>query len=131
MITLTTCFSKFRRTGTVAVLALSWLIPAGAVEIQWSPGDTFAYGATIAPGSALELCGAVDPRLPVEWRYQASGPLTFDIHRHSGSEVIYASRSYLTRQQNGRFSPTFQFDWCWTWANESAEPVSLRVDLKR
>ena len=35
MITLTTCFSKFRRTGTVAVLALSWLIPAGAVEIQW------------------------------------------------------------------------------------------------
>ena len=102
-----------------------------ANEIRWSSGDTFQHTTTIAPGKAAEVCAAVESRLPVEWRYVADGALNFDIHRHSGAEVIYAMRSYLTREQNGRFSPTFSFDWCWMWTNESPEPVTVRVDLKR
>ena len=102
-----------------------------ATEIRWSSSDTFQHVANIAPGKAAELCGTVEPRLPVDWRYVADGPLSFNIHRHSGAEVIYATRSYLTREQNGRFSPTFNFDWCWMWSNDSADPVTVRVDLKR
>lgn len=102
-----------------------------ATDIRWSSSDTFQHTATIAPGKAAEVCGAVESRLPVEWRFVADGPLNFDIHRHAGSEVVYAVRSYLTREQNGKFSPTFNFDWCWMWVNESVEPVTVRVDLKR
>ena len=102
-----------------------------ATDIRWSSSDTFQHTATIAPGKAAEVCGAVESRLPVEWRFVADGPLNFDIHRHAGSEVVYAMRSYLTREQNGKFSPTFNFDWCWMWVNESVDPVTVRVDLKR
>ncbi len=111
--------------------ALSLASPAGAVDIKWSPADTFEHMVAIQPGKAAEVCGTIEPRLPVEWRFTANGPLTFDIHRHSGSEVIYATRSFMTRELNGRFSPTFNFDWCWMWSNESEAPVTVRVELKR
>lgn len=114
-----------------ASLAACFALTAGAADIRWSQSDTAEHTATIAPGQASELCGTIEPRLPVEWRFTATGPLTFDIHRHSGQEVIYATRSYLTRELNGKFSPTFNFDWCWTWTNESGADVTVRADLKR
>ena len=104
---------------------------ASATNIVWSSADTFDHTETLAPGKSTELCGNIEPRLPVEWKYVGDGPLTFDIHRHSGSEVIYATRSYLTRELNGRLSPTFNFDWCWMWTNETENAVTVRVNLKR
>ncbi len=104
---------------------------ASATNIVWSSADAFEHTETLAPGKSAEVCGNVEPRLPVEWRYGADGPLTFNVHRHSGSEVIYATRSYLTREQNGKLSPTFNHDWCWMWTNETADAVTFRVNLKR
>ena len=114
-----------------AAVATLLAFNASATVIAWSATDTFAHATTIAPGKAAEICGQIEPRLPVDWRFQADGPLSFDIHRHSGSEVIYAMRSYLTREQSGKFSPTFSFAWCWMWINETADNVTVRVDLKR
>lgn len=116
-------------TASLAVFASH--ASASATDIRWSSADTFEHTATLASGKSAELCGTINPRLPVDWKYVGDGPLTFDIHRHSGSEVIYATRSYLTREQNGRFSPTFNFDWCWMWTNETANAVTLRVNLTR
>ena len=120
------------KTHLFAVLATALFASSSmATEIRWSSSDTFQHVANIAPGKAAELCGTVEPRLPVDWRYVANGPLSFNIHRHSGKEVVYAMRSHLTREQNGTFSPTFNFEWCWMWINESAAAVTVRVDLKR
>jgi hypothetical protein len=110
-----------------ALLALQ----ATATDIRWSASDTFEHSTTLAPGKAEEVCGMIESRYPVTWRFSATGPLTFDIHRHSGERVIYQTRSYMTYEQKGKFNPTFNFDWCWMWVNESAEPVTIQVDLKR
>ena len=120
------------KTHLFAVLAAAFVASSSmAAELRWSSSDTFQHIANIAPGKAAELCGTVEPRLPVDWRYVADGPLSFNIHRHCGAEVVYAIRSYLTREQNGTFSPTFNFDWCWMWTNETADAVTVRVELKR
>ncbi len=113
------------------VVTVCSALSAFATDIRWSVVDTFEHTTVIAAGKAAEVCGTIEPRMPVDWRFSADGPLTFDIHRHSGAEVIYATRSYLTREQNGKFSPTFNFEWCWMWVNESGADVTLRVDLKR
>jgi hypothetical protein len=128
---------RFMKTLVVAaaIASLSAFTMTGAhaavTEIAWSSAGTFEHTATLAPGQATEVCGQIEPRMPVDWRFSATGPLTFDIHRHSGDQVTYAMKSYLTREQNGKFSPTFSFYWCWMWSNESAENVTLRADLKR
>jgi hypothetical protein len=121
---------KFIAT-TLAAAAALFTFHAAATDIRWSASDTFEHTATVSPGKAEEVCGMIESRYPVMWRFSASGPLTFDIHRHSGEQVIYQMRSYMTREQQGKFSPTFNFDWCWMWVNESAEPVTVQVELKR
>jgi hypothetical protein len=116
---------------TAALLAVCTAAAVSANEIRWSADDSFSQTMTIAPGKSAELCATVEPRLPVDWRFSATGPLTFDIHRHSGQDVVYAVRSYLTREQKGKFSPTLRHEWCWMWTNESPESVSVQADLKR
>ena len=114
-------------TASLAILASS----ASATDIRWSSTDTFEHTATLAAGKSAELCGTIEPRLPVDWKFVGDGPVTFNIHRHAGSEVTYATRSYLTREQSGKLSPTFSYEWCWMWTNDTADNVKLRVDLKR
>ena len=121
---------KFIAT-TLAAAATVCAFSASAADIRWSASDTFEHTAMIAPGKAEEVCGMIESRYPVTWAYSANGALTFNIHRHSGDDVIYHHRSYLTREQKGKFSPTFNFDWCWMWVNESNEPVTVQVELKR
>ena len=104
---------------------------AAPTDIRWSSADTFEHTATLAPGASAEVCGQIEPRLPVDWRYTATGPLSFNIHRHAGDDVVYSMKSYLTREQNGKLSPTFSLNWCWMWTNESTESATVRVDLKR
>ncbi len=116
---------------SAAVLAACLSAAVSANDIRWSADDSFSQTMTVAPGQSAELCGTIDPRLPVEWRFSATGPLTFNIHRHSGPDVVYAVRSYLTREQKGKFSPTLNYEWCWMWTNESSESVSVQADLKR
>ncbi len=121
---------KFLALISVAYLAVL-ASHASATDIRWSSADTFEHTAELAPGKSAELCGSIEPRLPVDWKFVGDGPLTFNIHRHSGSEVIYATRSNLTREQSGKFSPTGNHEWCWMWTNKTTDTVTLRVNLKR
>lgn len=114
-----------------ATLAAGFSMIAGATHVGWSPSDTFEHTQAIAPGKSAEVCGQIEPRLPVRWRYAADGPLNFNIHRHAGEEIIYSVKSFLTQHQEGILSPTLGFEWCWMWTNPSAVNVTLRLDLKR
>jgi hypothetical protein len=117
-------------TATFAAMTVSPTF-AAVNEIRWSGNDTFELTMTVAPCKSAEACGQIDPRFPVEWRYAASAPVDFNIHRHSREEIIYATKSVLSREDRGRHAPTFSFEWCWMWTNVSDVDVSIRVDLKR
>ena len=78
--------------------------PAHAVDIRWSPPtplSTWWRSSRQGRGSLRH-----HRAWPVEWRF-GQWPVDVRHHRHSGSEVIYATRSFMTRELNGRFSPTF------------------------
>lgn len=122
---------RFPAVASLCAALLALPAFANVTPIKWSSADTYEQTSSVAPGQTAEVCGMIDPKLPVQWNFSATGPLTFNIHRHSGQDVVYAVRSYLTREQKGTFSPTFQHEWCWMWTNESSEPVTFRVDLKR
>jgi hypothetical protein len=104
---------------------------ASAADIRWSANDTFETTSSIAPGKALEVCGIIESRLPVEWKFSATGATEFNVHRHSGQDVIYATRSYQTRAQQGKLSPNSNYEWCWMWTNTAGEPISVTLELKR
>jgi hypothetical protein len=104
---------------------------AAAIDIKWATNDTFTHATSIAPGKTEEVCGVVDPRQPVAWAFKSDAPLEFNIHRHADKEVIYATKSHLTRELSGTHQPTFAFEWCWMFTNESNAPTTISLQLKR
>ncbi len=115
---------------TLAAL-ISNAASANITDIRWTANDTFEHSGAIAPGKVLEVCGPIESRLPVEWKFSSTGATEFNIHRHSGAGVMYATRSYQTRAQQGKLSPNSNYEWCWMWTNTAGEPVNVKLELKR
>jgi hypothetical protein len=116
-----------------AMIGLTSMLAVASVSannIRWTDG-AFSTTDTLAPGKVVEHCGEINPREPVSWKFSADGPLSYNIHRHADKEVIYAHRSYNTRELNGLFKPTLQHEWCWMWTNETSQPLTLRIEMKR
>ena len=65
-----------------AVATTAWRHASSGRRHQWSASDTFEHGPPSSPGKAAEICGTIEPRLPVDWRFLANG--TADV-RHSSS----------------------------------------------
>jgi hypothetical protein len=67
----------------------------------------------------------------VSWRFQAGGPLNFNIHYHEGKDVHYPERREALSSASGRLQAALDQDYCWMWTNKAAQPVSVQVVLER
>jgi hypothetical protein len=119
-----------KRTTAIAAVAVALSISAHANDVIWA-NDAFRSTNTIAPGKIAEQCTDVERGASVRWKFVADGALQFNIHRHAGNDVIYANRSYNTRELDGVFKPSGKYQWCWMWTNETATAVSVRIEMKR
>jgi hypothetical protein len=67
----------------------------------------------------------------VAWRFEASGPLDFNIHYHEGQAVRYPAREDAAAGSSGTLQAALDQDYCWMWTNKARHPVSLRLALER
>lgn len=116
-------------------LALSLLAAAAAqaeiVDVAWNGEGRFERRLTVAPGKFAEACARLGRGDAVAWRFEASGPLDFNIHFHEGKEVRYRERRDALAGADGRLEVMLEQDYCWMWANKSPRPVDLRLLLAR
>ena len=104
---------------------------AEVIDIAWSDQGRFARELTVAPGQFAEACGKLRRGEAVAWRFEAGGPLRFNIHYHQGQAVRYPERRDAAAAAQGRLKVARDQDYCWMWTNTSAQPIDLRVTLTR
>ncbi len=126
----TMIFRKTLSLGFALFACMSLSAVHAVTDIRWT-NDAFEHTQSIAAGKVAEVCGTINPRQPVDWKFSADDALSFNIHRHVGDEVVYATRSFAARELNATFSPTQQHEWCWMWVNETKAAVNLKVKLRR
>lgn len=107
------------------------LAQADIVDITWSAANTFERSLSIAPGKFAELCGPLKAGDTVQWRFDASQPLDFNIHFHEGKAVSYPARADQTRELQGTLTVAAAQDHCWMWTNKSAAAATLNVRLQK
>lgn len=75
---------------------LLFLVAASAqaevIDIVWNGEGRFERRMTVASGKFAEICGKLTRADTVAWRFEASGPLNFNIHYHEGKDVRYPER---------------------------------------
>lgn len=107
------------------------LAAAQVVDIAWTPEGRFAHATTLAPKEVLEVCGKLPLASQVQWSFEATAPLAFNIHVHQGKKVVYAARLEQADRAQGRQRFDAEPAHCWMWTNAGAAGVTIEVELRR
>jgi hypothetical protein len=121
-----------RRLAVLAVAtAFAGPLAADIVDIRWGLNDEFDRELSIAPGKFAEVCGKLTKGSSVDWRFDGSGPLDFNIHYHAGKDVVFPAKADAVASSSGALSVEVDQDYCWMWRNKTGAAVSLRIALRR
>lgn len=113
----------------VALLALP---VAGCTTPPVAPGvPRVVDRLVVAPYAMHEACVRMARGDRLDWRYESSAPLAFDIHYHEGAAVL----SPLVREDSTSASGTFEArlaqDYCATWqAGPAGAIIGYRILLR-
>ena len=99
------------------------------IDIQWNREGSFEHDSVLMPKAFIELCGKLAAGSSVSWRFDATGPVDFNIHYHLEKEVVYPERSAARSSGAGALDVAVPQTYCWMWVNKGAEPVSMKARL--
>lgn len=121
------------RISVALILAIfcSTAARAAIIDIAWTEQGRFERRVSVAPGKFAEVCGKLARADSVAWRFEASGPLNFNIHYHEGKDVRYPERRDALAGASGRLQVVLDQDYCWMWTNKSGQAVDLNLLLTR
>lgn len=115
----------------LASVFLSCSATAGLVELKWDEQSRFAHRTELKAGGSLELCGQLDAGLKIDWRYQSTQALDFNIHFHEGKDVVVPVKHKAKAELQEQFEVKQTQGYCWMWTNKSKEKASLEIALER
>jgi hypothetical protein len=99
-------------------------------KIAWSKDGDFKHQQTLAPKAVAEVCGEINERMNVAWKFKADAGLDFNIHYHVGDEVNTSTQIGGLDAADGSFKPPSTQNYCWMWTNTNDREVNLSVALK-
>lgn len=101
------------------------------VEIKWSATGHFEHQTQVKPNAFFELCGELGAGDAVSWRFEATQPLDFNIHHHSGKDVIYSDRRSKVAMAADVLNAGVRQTYCWMWVNKEPALGIIKMKLRR
>lgn len=95
------------------------------------PGRTDHWAYELAPYGSIEFKYELAEKRAMAFRWQATGPLHYDMHAHPFQGGTALTESYgvdEAAQMQGRYVAAFTGIHGWYWQNRSLEPVKLTLD---
>ncbi len=85
----------------------------------------------IAAGKVAEECFKLDQGERIEYQFQATAELDFNLHTHRGGAIVTPVNIERTREQAGIFTSPGAEDYCMMWTNQRGVPVSITGQWRR
>lgn len=112
-----------------ALLTLSQAAVAELVPAQWDAAGQFGKAMTIKPGKFVEVCEKLVDGAKIDWSFDATGPVDFNVHYHEGKDVRFPAKQDQVTQERGTLAVTLNQSYCWMWTNKATAPVKLQFKL--
>jgi len=84
-----------------------------------------AISETLKPAGIHEDCMELSPGQIIEYSFDSSKPLNFNIHYHEDGGMFFPLQKDNTTHEKGRFEPRKKQYYCLMWTNSQSEPVTL------
>lgn len=123
--------AKHLHLALLAAMAIPLVAHADDSDISWDPQGHAHQHFSAEPGKLVEYCGDLKTGDKVDWHFEASAPLDFNIHHHVGEAVHFAAKKDGVTTSKGELDAPSDQDFCWMWTNKSNTTISLDVELKR
>jgi hypothetical protein len=104
-------------------------IGVSANAIEWDGTDAVELEVVIAPGEKAEVCSSLTRQQQVEWSFEGSKAVDFDIRYGQGASATYALRRFRMSSLQGKLDPPANQTYCWTWSNERSTPTTINLTL--
>lgn len=102
---------------------------AGYSEAPAGAGSEPGYALHVEIGSSKELCFDAAKGALVTYRFEADGPLEFNLHYHVDQRVYYPVPSHRVAAEKGQLRVPADQAYCLMWTNQGETAVGLSVDL--
>ena len=80
---------------------------------------------TIKPSGIHEDCMELLPGQSLDYSFEASKPLNFNVHYHEDRNVVYGIIKDVVSSDKGTFRSEKKQYYCLMWSNPGSEPVGL------
>jgi hypothetical protein len=107
-----------------AAACLAAIASASGGVFAQSPGKPFAY--TIKHGEFAEECVKLAAGASVDYAFEASDPVDFNIHYYLGNNLVYPVRGNQVRRIADRFTAPADDEYCLTWTNRTAQTATVK-----
>jgi len=108
-----------------AVFALGALAAAAASD-DWRPVDV-----TLEPTRSTESCMQIDAGDKRRYQWKSDAPVDFNIHYHSGAEILYMVKHDGMRGDGGTFVAKEGGGYCWMWtARDKRAKIEGRLEVR-
>lgn len=115
-----------------SLLCLATLpVKASLLDLKWNEQAKYEHTTEIKAGGMLELCGQLEAGIKIDWQYQSSQALDFNIHFHEGKAVNMPVKFKGKAELQAQFEVKQTQGYCWMWTNKTGEKASLRILLAR
>ena len=115
-----------------AMAACLVFIIVAVVYMQMPPSQKMKDQVKIQlPSSAThEECLKLLQENEVVYSFEASHPLTFDIHYHDGTQIIDAFAKKTIASLEATLKPEIVQEYCMTWSNHQPQAVQLKYQFQ-
>lgn len=123
----------FGKTVLVGLISLSLNAASRAeiIDVKWDATGKFERTHAIAPGKFVEICEKLPKGSAVDWQFNASAPVNFNVHFHQGKDVSFPEKQDSISERRGTLIAPSSEDYCWMWSNKGDAPSIVRVMLTK
>jgi hypothetical protein len=105
------------------------LILGGCVSSDWMSSGKLKKSELLNTNSFHEECATLSPDQYLDYSFEATKPVHFNIHYHEGEDVRYPVSEENISTLKAAFVPESKQNYCLMWSNKQPEPVQLKYEL--
>ena len=94
-----------------------------------APARTLRF--ELGAGKLNEECFALAEGERIEYRFESTAAVDFNLHTHRGREVVTPVDVKRTRAQSGTFASPRAEEYCLTWTNAGGVPAHVSGEWRR
>jgi hypothetical protein len=89
-----------------------------------------AKPVTIKSGKMFEKCLLLTPPQKIEYSFESTAKVNFNLHYHKGEQVYYPVKLDRTNGESGLYVAKAKETYCLMWENKSGADVELNFSTK-